>query len=169
MRCGWGGLPECRVELPKRGLCDEHRAVIRATEAAGGAAPDGETAADARALALEVLRAGELTRTVAAEKLSFSAYRMRGAVAAAERLDWIAAGRRSLTPGDTVPPGRIKREIRAAMLTRFVRAAGRTVTFEEAAAAIGLTKGGVPRVAAYAREQGWLTTHAGFGGGIAAV
>lgn len=167
MRCGWGGDPPCAVRLDRRGLCAKHRAVIRATEAAG---PNDETAADARALALEVLRAGELTRTVAAEKLSFDAPRLGRAVAAAERLDWIAAGPRALTPGDVVPPGRIKREIRAAMLTRFVRAqAPRTVTFEEAAAAIGLSKGAVPRVAAYARAQGWITTHAGGNGGIAAV
>jgi hypothetical protein len=26
--CGWGGLPRCRVRLPRRGLCDDHRAAL---------------------------------------------------------------------------------------------------------------------------------------------
>jgi hypothetical protein len=26
--CGWGGLPRCRARLPRRGLCDEHRAAL---------------------------------------------------------------------------------------------------------------------------------------------
>jgi hypothetical protein len=29
-RCGWGGLPRCTVFLPERGLCDGHRAQLRA-------------------------------------------------------------------------------------------------------------------------------------------
>ncbi len=29
-RCGWGGTPRCTVPLPRRGLCDEHRAALRA-------------------------------------------------------------------------------------------------------------------------------------------
>lgn len=163
MKCGWGD--GCAVDLPKRGLCDEHKAIIRALDDVLDAA---ET--DARVLAVELMRVGEMTRTDAADILDFNAARLKRAIALAERLGWVTAGQRLLTPGDTVPPGRIPREVRAAMLTRYVRAQRpRTVTFAEAAAAIGLTKGGVPRVAAYAREQGWIRTTAGLGGGIAAV
>ncbi len=28
--CGWGGTPRCAVRLERRGLCDEHRSVVRA-------------------------------------------------------------------------------------------------------------------------------------------
>lgn len=166
--CGWGGS-RCTVQLPKRGLCDEHRAAIRATEAAGPTRD--QTEADAKAVALEVLRTGAVARSAAAETLGYNAGRMRAAVDAAVRLDWVAVEPRdALVPGTVIPPGRIKREIRAAMLARYVKtAAPRVVPLAEAAEAVGVGKAGVPRIVAWAREQAWVTVVRGPNGGVAAT
>ena len=133
-------------------------------------APPTPVEDDARAVAVEVLRAGRASRAALAATLDYAATRLDRAVRYAERAGWIAPTSHGLTAGDVIPPGRLPKQVRAAMLVRFVRDAGRVVPADEAAAAIGLARGGsFPRVVAHARDAGWVTTTNGPGGGIAAA
>jgi len=123
---------------------------------------------NARAIAIEVLRAGRISRRSAGGAVGLSLPAGERAIAYAERAGYITPTRMGLEPGETIPPGKLPKEVRALMLTRFAREAGRRVSSAEAAAAIGLTLGSFPRVVAFARAQGWVTTKNGPGGGIAA-
>ena len=164
-------------------LCEAHAAELAAVRArwftAEGSvrktpadhAPPTPTEDDARAVAVEVLRAGRVSRPALADTLDYAPSRVDRAVRYAERAGWIAATAHGLTPGDVLPEGwRLPKQVRAAMLARFVRDAGRVVPADEAAAAIGLARGGsFPRVLGYARDAGWVTTANGPGGGVAAA
>jgi hypothetical protein len=127
------------------------------------------TEVDGRALTLEVLRTGRATRRALSSKLDLGPNQLDRAVIYSERKGWISRTRLGLEPGDVIPEGRLPREVRAAMLARFVRSESRTVSLDEAAAAIGLERGGIPRVVALARNRGWVTTSRGSGGITAAA
>ncbi len=122
---------------------------------------------DARALTLEVLAAGTLKRTDAAEQLGWPPARVKRAFEIAVSRSWIARAAPNLRPGAVVPDGKIPKETRAAMLARFIHARGAMVPTAEAAKAIGLAPGGsFPRVVSHAKKMGLVTTANGPNGGI---
>ncbi len=125
---------------------------------------------DARRLSVEVLRDGLVSQGTLRERLNFTHSRLLRAVAAAERAGWIGASPRGLVPGERLPEGKLPKEVRAAMLGRYARERGVTVSSAEAAAAVGLTPGGsFPRVLRLAVEWGLVTTANGPGGGVTAA
>lgn len=125
--CGWGGTPRCDVRLPERGLCDEHRAIIRESlrdvpqppptprpttpkprpESKRHYATDEERAAAARRIGEIVAEGGEATRASLARALSVSAESrlFRDAInMALEAGSIIAYGRRGYLPPGREPP-----------------------------------------------------------------
>jgi len=99
-------------------FCAEHAAALaelrgahfttEGTARAHAAAPAerGPSAEDdARQIALEVLRLGDVARNVLQHELGFTYTRFRRAVELAGRWEWIVAGR-ALAPGRVVPPDR---------------------------------------------------------------
>lgn len=120
----------------------------------------------AHALALNILRDGGITLGAARKSIGSGADR---AIAYAERSGFVRTERQALIPGDVIPPGKLPKEVRAAMLARHLREVGGTISRDDAAAAIGLTPGGLGRVLAFARERGSVRTANGPGGGVTAA
>jgi len=184
MRCrSSAGCPEAAGHGTHARFCAAHAAELAAVRARwftpeGNArrtpadeAPTTSVEDDARAVAVEVLRDGRAARLEVRERLGWPPARLDPAVTYADGAGWIVAmPSRGLVPGDVIPPGKLPKEVRALMLARYVRTAGRVVPADEAARAVGVSRGGsFPRIVRHAVERGLVRTANGPGGGIAAA